>query len=264
VKVHLHTQDPGGALSYAGGFGRLSGVKIEDMEAQVRARSEERDGRAPAAVGVVAATRGEGSRRLFESMGAVIIEGGQGANPSAADFARAVEETGASSAILLPNNKNIAPTAEQVGELVEAAVHVVRTTSIACGLAAMVGYDSEGEPGEVAEEMREIASSVRCAEVTRAVRDARIDGRKVSEGSYIGLLDGDLVAAGESVEDAALELAGAMIEGGAEMVTLLRGENLDKEAAERVAEGIRRLDPEVEVEVHYGGQPMYPLQMVAE
>src|SRR5215212_853395 len=124
VKVHVHTQDPGGALSYAGSFGRLSGVKVDDMEAQVRSRSQEEE---PShRLGVVAASRGEGSRKLFEQMGAVVIEGGQGANPSAADFALAVESTGAESVILLPNNKNIVPTAEQVHELVDAEVHVVR------------------------------------------------------------------------------------------------------------------------------------------
>jgi len=106
VKVHVHTQDPGGALSYAGSFGRLSGVKVDDMEAQVRLRGQEEEPshRLGQRLGVVAASRGEGSRKLFEQMGAVVIEGGQGANPSAADFARAVESTGAESVILLPNN----------------------------------------------------------------------------------------------------------------------------------------------------------------
>src|ERR687893_1325459 len=111
VKVHLHTQDPGGALSYAGGFGRLAGVKVDDMEAQVHARSDGPENVPSTRLGVVAASRGEGNRELFEQMGAVVIEGGQGANPSAADFARAVDETGASSVVLLPNNKNIVPTA---------------------------------------------------------------------------------------------------------------------------------------------------------
>jgi DAK2 domain fusion protein YloV len=171
VKVHLHTQDPGGALSYAGRFGRLSGVKVEDMEAQVRSRGEDAAGESDLAV--VTASRGEGSRKLFEQMGAAVIEGGQGANPSAADFARAVEKTGARVVLLLPNNKNVVPTAEQVHELVDAEVHVVRTMSIAAGLAAMVGFDAEGVPKEVVEEMREITAGLRCAEVARGVREAR-------------------------------------------------------------------------------------------
>src|SRR5215213_1444033 len=118
VKVHLHTQDPGEALSYAGRFGRLAGVKVDDMEAQVRSRDSEE--RRVARVGCVVASRGEGNRALFEQMGAVVIEGGQGENPSAADLARAVEKTGSSVVVLLPNNKNIVPTAEQVSELVDA------------------------------------------------------------------------------------------------------------------------------------------------
>ena len=264
VKVHLHTQDPGAALSYAGTFGRLSGVKVDDMEAQVRSREETHEERAAPRVGVVAASRGEGSRRLFESMEAVVIEGGQGANPSAADFARAVERTGAEAVILLPNNKNIVPTAEQVGELVDAEIHIVPTMSIAGGLAAMVGFDPEGEAEEVAEEMREITAGLRCAEITQAVREASIGGREVPEGSYIGLLDGELVAVEQGVEDAAIRLVERMLEEGVDIVTLLRGYGMDERSARRVAERIKLLDEDVDVEIKDGGQPMYPLQMVAE
>src|SRR5215203_6637883 len=227
VKVHLHTQDPGEALTYAGGFGRLSGVKVDDIEAQTRARTEGEDLSASsppetaANLGVVVASRGAGNRELFESMGAVVVEGGQGANPSTEDFVKAVRSTGASVVILLPNNKNIVPTAERVQELVEAEVYVVPTTNVAGGLAAMVGYDPEGEPEEVVEEMREIWECLRCADVTAAVRDARVEGREVPKGAYMGLLDGRLFAVEASVRAAALALAGTIVEEGAEVVTLL-------------------------------------------
>jgi uncharacterized protein len=262
VKVHLHTQDPGGALTYAGTFGRLAGVKVDDMEAQVRSRDH--DERPAASLGVVAASRGEGNRALFEQMGAVVLEGGQGENPSAADLARAVEETGAPAVVLLPNNKNIVPTAEQVGELVEAQTHVVPTKSIAAGLAVMVGYDAEGEPDEVVEEMREISDSLRTAEVTRSVRDARIGDREVPEGAYIGFLAGELIAVEESVEDAALVLARKVVGEGADLLTLLKGEDLSEAELDTIVDGINDLDDAVEVEVRDGGQPLYPLQMVAE
>ncbi|MDQ4107051.1 MAG: hypothetical protein M3157_07780, partial [Actinomycetota bacterium] len=267
VKVHLHTQDPGGALSYAGGFGRLAGVKVDDMEDQVRNRSEETREESPAEpknLGVVAASRGAGSQRLYESMGALVIEGGQGANPSAAEFAEAVERTGAESVILLPNNKNIIPTVEQVGELVEADTYVIPTKSIAGGLAVMVGFDGEGEPDEVVEEMCEIAEAVRSGEVTQAVREAVIEGRKVPKGAYIGFLDGGLVAVEDSVEGAALRLVESVLEEGADVITLLRGEDLGEESLQKITEGISNLDEGAEVEVHEGGQPMYPIQMVAE
>ena len=267
LKVHVHTQDPGATLSYAGGFGRLTGVKIDDMEAQVHSRADsagdEAAGGLSRELGVVVASCGEGNRKLFEQMGAVVINGGQGANPSAADFAWAIEETGASSVVLLPNNKNILPTAEQVHELVEAEVYVVPTTTIAAGLATMVGFDAEGEPEGVGEEMREIADTLRSAEVTRSVRAARIGGREVPEGAYMGLLDGELFAVEDSVEDAALKLAEEMLEE-ADVVTLLRGEELDEELLQIIADGIRSFDDAVEVEVRDGGQPLYPLQMVAE
>jgi DAK2 domain fusion protein YloV len=264
VSVHVHTQDPGAMLSYAGGFGRLARVKIEDMEAQVRARTDAGGGRPPSNVGVVAASRGAGNRSLFEEMGAVVVEGGQGANPSAADLARAVEETGAPVVVILPNNKNIVPTAERVGELVEVEVQVVPTRSIAAGLAVMVGFDAEGEPEEVSGEMEEIRQSLHSAEITHAVRDARLDGRDVPEGSFIGFLDDALVAAGASAEEVALSLARKIVEHGADFLTLVRGEDLDPGDLEGIAEAIRALDEDLEVETRDGGQPLYPLQMVAE
>jgi DAK2 domain fusion protein YloV len=267
VKVHVHTQDPGAALSYAGSFGRLAGVKIDDMEVQVRLRADGSEGewaeKPPRELGVVVASRGDGNRKLFEQMGAVVIEGGQGTNPSAADFARAIEETGASSVVLLPNNKNIVPTAEQVHELVEAEVHVVPTTNIAAGLATMVGFDVEGEPERVVEEMREIAGALRGAEITRSVRDARVGNREVPEGAYMGILDGELFAVQDSIEEASLRLAEKMLEE-ADVLTLLRGEQLGEEMLQRIVDGIRGLDEAAEVEVRDGGQPLYPLQMVAE
>ena len=262
VKVHVHTQDPGGVLSYAGGFGRLADVKIDDMEAQVRSREPEE--RPTARLGVVATSRGEGNRALFERMGAVVIEGGQGENPSAADLAAAVEQTGASAVVLLPNNKNIVPTAAQVGELVEAKTHVVPTTNLAAGLAVMVGYDTEGEPDEVVEEMCEISDSLRAAEVTRSVRDARVGDREVPEGAYMGFLDGNLIAVEDGACETALVLAGKIVDDGADVLTLLKGEELSEVDLEEILGRIRDLDDELEVEARDGGQPLYPLQMVAE
>jgi hypothetical protein len=268
VNVHVHTQDPGAMLSYAGGFGRLARVKIEDMEAQIRSRTGAGGGsaseRTPGNVGVVAASRGGGNRALFEEMGAVAVEGGQGANPSAADLARVVEEAGAPTVVILPNNKNIVPTAERVGELVGVEVRVVPTRSIAAGLAAMVGFDAEGDPDEVFGEMEEIRQALHSAEVTRSVRDAKLEGRDVPEGSYIGFLDDEMVAAGDTVGEVALSLAGKIVGRGADLLTLVRGEDLDAGELEELSEAIRALDEDLEVETRDGGQPLYPLQMVAE
>jgi DAK2 domain fusion protein YloV len=272
MKVHLHTQNPGEALSYAGGFGRLHGVKIDDMETQTREAQVRRNGGGSAEeagfgsanVSVVVASRGAGSRRIFEEAGAVVVEGGQGANPSAADFARAVQATGSPEVVLLPNNKNIIPTVESLDELVEARVHVVPTTSIASGLAVLIAFDPEMDPDEVVEEMREVHDSLRCAEVTRSVRAASVDGHEVPEGAYLGLLDGGLYAVEEDVRSATMKIAEEILDGGAELLTLLKGEELPQDEAEGIAEEIRALDAEAEVQLLDGGQPMYPLQIVAE
>lgn len=260
VKVHLHTQDPGEALSYAGRFGRLSGVKVDDMEAQVRERSEE----TAAGLGVVAVSRGEGNRRLFESMGAIVVEGGQGANPSAEEIARAVRRSGAREVVVLPNNKNVIPAAEQARELVEARLHVIPTTTVASGLAAMVAFDPEEEPEEVVEEMRELLSAMRQVQITRAVRDAEVAGNRISEGQYMAFLDGELASVGGSVDEVALAVARTLVEEGAGLLTLLAGEGLGAGEVEEIASKIEALDGEVEVEVREGGQPLYPLEMVAE
>ncbi|MBV9453987.1 MAG: hypothetical protein JOZ19_07720, partial [Rubrobacter sp.] len=253
-----------------GTFGRLSGVKVEDMEEQTRARAASEDittsstPETAANLGVVAVSRGTGNRELFESMGAVVVEGGQGSNPSTEDLVQAVQYSGSPTVILLPNNKNVLPIAERLGEMVDAKVSVVPTTSIACGLATMVGYDPEGKLVEVVEEMREICASSRCAEVTIAVRDSQVEGREVRKGAYIGLLDGKLHTVEDSLHAAALMLGRTLIDRGADIITLLRGLDLGEAAVEEIAEGIRGLDEGLTVEVLYGGQPLYPLQMVAE
>lgn len=276
VKVHLHTQDPGSVMSYAGGFGRLTGVKVDDMEAQVGSRLDRgetsgKSGNGHVAAGsaaVVAASRGDGNRRLFEEMGAFVIEGGQGANPSAQDFAEAAREavrlSGAGGVILLPNNKNIIPTAEQVQELVEVEVTVVPTKVIVAGLSVMVAFDASETAEEVAEEMNEVLAELETVEVTQAVRDATVDGRKVAAGSYIALLNGKIESVGKSVGTVTVEAARAMISSGADLVTLLRGEGLEDGELEEIVAKIEALDGDVEVEVREGGQPLYPLQMAAE
>jgi uncharacterized protein len=175
-----------------------------------------------------------------------------------------VKETGAAAVVLLPNNKNIIPTAEQVGELVEAKTYVVPTTNMAAGLAVMVGYDGEGDPDEVVEEMREISDSLRVGEVTRSVRDARFGDREIPEGAYIGFLDGDLIAVESGARQAALVIARKFVGDGADVLTLLKGQGLSEVDLQEIIDGIEDLDDDLEVEARDGGQPLYPLQMVAE
>jgi dihydroxyacetone kinase-like predicted kinase len=141
---------------------------------------------------------------------------------------------------------------------------VVPTSSIAAGLAVMVGYDAEGEPDVVVEEMLEICGSLRAAEVTVSVRDARIGDREVPEGAFIGFLAGELIAVEETLTGATLVLASKILGEGADFLTLLQGEDLSEDDLEAILEGIHELDEDLEVEVRDGGQPLYPVQMVAE
>ncbi|MDQ3792515.1 MAG: hypothetical protein M3341_07730, partial [Actinomycetota bacterium] len=142
-------------------------------------------------------------------------------------------------------------------------VHVVPTTTIAVGLATMVCFDAEGEPEEVVEEMREVADALSSAEITRSVRGAKVGDRAVPQGAYMGFLDGELFAVEDTVGKTALKLAEKMLEE-ANVLTLLRGDGLDDEMLHEIVDSIRELDEAVEVEIRDGGQPLYPLQMVAE
>ena len=128
----------------------------------------------------------------------------------------------------------------------------------------MVGYDAEGEPDEVIGEMREISDSLRVAELTRSVRDARVGDREIPEGAYIGFLDGDLIAVESGVRQTALVIARKIVDGGADILTLLKGEELPEGDLEEIMDGIKDLDDALEIETRDGGQPLYPLQMVAE
>ena len=266
LKAHVHTDDPGAALSVGTRAGVIDGVEIADMHRQ----TEEREERLLAAVpggasltGVVAVVAGDGNRRLFEGLGAErVVEGGQTMNPSTADLLDAVDSVAADEVVLLPNNSNVVMAAEQAARVAGRPVHVVPTESIPAGLAALVAFNGERSAEENAAAMQEALATVATGEVTVASRDASSDGVAVREGEYLGLLDGTAVAAGPSFDGVAREVLGHLLGEPRDVLTLLHGEGapplnglLDELAAEH---------PELELDVHEGGQPHYPLLLSAE
>jgi dihydroxyacetone kinase-like predicted kinase len=212
---------------------------------------------------VVAVVAGEGNRKLFESLGATsFVEGGQTMNPSTSDLVAAVERTGAAGVILLPNNSNVIMSAEQAARLASKPVEVVASDSIPAGLAAIVSFDAQRSAAENAAEMRDALAAVATGEVTIASRDARLNGLAVPKGSWLGLAQGEAVAVGEDFERVVGEVVERLLAEPRGVLTLLRGEAAPD--VDALVAAIADRYPDVEVDVHDGGQPHYPLLLSAE
>jgi DAK2 domain fusion protein YloV len=269
LKVHVHTDEPGVALSFGTRLGVVEGVEIANMHHQA-AQREERLLEGVAAidlsaleVGVVAVCPGRGNRRLFESLGAIrVIEGGQTMNPAASEILEAVEATPTNQVIILPNNSNVVLTAEQAAALTAKTVHLVPSKSVQAGLAAMMRYVPTNSPEENVETMLDALTSVSTGEVTVASRDAELDGITIREGEYFGLVDDRAVACDAEVETVVRAVVERVLEGDRELLSILTGEGAPP--LQGLVEGLQRDHPELIVDVHDGGQPHYPLLVVAE
>jgi hypothetical protein len=268
LKIHVHTDDPGAALSAGTAVGFVEGIEIANMHRQTAEREERLLGMGTMALptletGLVAVCPGEGNRRLFESLGATrVIEGGQTMNPSTADIVDAIESVPAPEVIVLPNNSNVLLTAEQAVGLASKPVRVVPSESVQAGLAAIGRFISTSSPEHNEQEMRDALVAVSTGEVTVASRDAVLDGVTIREGAYLGLVEGKAVVADEDLGRVTLEVVSQLLDGERELLTILTGEHAPD--LEPLLEELRRAHPEVDVEVHDGGQPHYPLLVVAE
>jgi hypothetical protein len=266
LKVHVHTDDPGAALSLGTRAGAIEGIEIADMHRQTEQREERLLAALPgeaARSGVVAVVAGDGNRRLFEDLGAErIVEGGQTMNPSTADLLEAVDSVRAEEVVLLPNNSNVLLAAEQASRVAGKPVRVVPTESIPAGLAALVAFHNERSADENAAVMTEALAGVVTGEVAIASRDASADGVAVREGEFLALLDGSAVASGPGFDEVARALFERLLTEPRDVLTLLRG--ADAPELNGLLEELAAGHPELELEVHEGGQPHYPLLVSAE
>ncbi len=261
---HIHTDDIGAAIEAALDAGRPREIRVTDLESQVEDLHHEPNGDALAPTpaprtSVVAVVAGSGVRQIFRSLGVrEVVSGGQSMNPSTAELAEAVQATGSDDVVILPNNKNIVPVARQVDDLVPARVRVVETHSVVEGFAAMLAYhpDEGGEQNAVA--MADASHRVVTGEVTRAVRDTTTGAGAVSSGDWIGLDASGVRAIGDSLVDVTLSLLEVLVGDGHELVTLIEGDGVDPSATEAVVAGLRERRPDLGIEVHHGGQPLYP------
>ena len=265
LKIHVHTDDPGAALSLGTRAGTIEAVEIADMHRQTEQREERLLAALPAeprARAWSAVVAGEGNRRLFADLGAgKVIEGGQTMNPSTADLLEAVEAVGADEAVLLPNNKNVLMAAEQAARVAGRPVHVVPTESIPAGLAALVAFHGERSAEENAAAMLEALQQVATGEVTVASRDSSVDGIVVRAGDYLAC---STATPSPPARASTRWRARCSTGSSPNRATCSRSCRRGRSLAERRSRRARRSHPELELDVHAGGQPHYPLLLSAE
>lgn len=270
VRVHVHTDDPGAALSHATSVGSLTQVKVDNIRRQaeqfVRMHEEKQAGAPeaagpealPGAVSSVAVVAGEGMARVFRSVGCTrIVPGGPTMNPSTREILEAIDDCPSDEVVVLPNDKNIIMAAEQAKELSRKRVRVVPTRSMPQGIAALLAMNPEDSLDANAAAMEEGRAGIRTVEITRAVRSTSVGGVKVREGQVIAIVDDELKLAASSPEEAATLALEPVAGPGTSLITLYYGGNTGEDAAKALADELRRRLPDHEVEVVFGGQPHY-------
>jgi uncharacterized protein len=266
---HIHTDDIGAAIEAAIDCGRPRRIRVTDLHEQVEEERWVREAAGsgpgpappsePVPTAVVAVATGEGIRRIFHSLGVhEIVAGGQSMNPSTAQILEAVEASPAEEVVVLPNNRNIIPVAEQVDGHTAKAVRVVPTRGIAEGFAALLAYDPQASADENAAAMGEAADSVAAGEVTMAVRDSVADVGPIRQGDWLGLAGGRIAVVDATLAGAATGLLDHLVGDGHEIVTVIEGEGASAADTRRITEWLAEHRPGVDAEVHHGGQPLYP------
>ena len=283
VKVHVHTNDPGMAMQRGLTYGSLTTIIIENMrlerdekisamkekemqntanaENEIRA-AEENEQEVPAEekeMGFISVSIGEGINEIFRGLGVdYIIEGGQTMNPSTEDMLNAIEKVNAKNIFILPNNKNIIMAANQAASLTEDKnIIVIPTKTIPQGITALVNYIPDSTPEDNAERMGEEIQLVKTGQVTYAVRDTVIDDKEIKQDDYMGIGDKGILSVGTDMEKTVLEMIGEMIDEDSAILSIYYGEEMNEDSANEIAEKVEEEYPDVEVEVHYGGQPIY-------
>jgi len=259
VRVHIHTLDPGNIVHFATGLGTVHQVSIRNMDEQHRDFLEIQKERAPAVdMATIAVVAGEGLSDVFTSLGATaIVSGGQTMNPSTKDLLEAVEASESDKVIVLPNNKNIILTAEQLHSVTDKHVEIVATETIPQGVAALLAFDYEADMETNAQLMRQAITAVKSIEVTRAVRSTSLKGLKIKRKQAIALLDGDLVAVGDTPQDVLFDALAKIDLTNNEIITIYYGAESGKTDAEQVSATIREQYPQLQIEVVRGDQPNY-------
>ena len=269
VKVHVHTNDPGLAIQRALKYGQLSNLKIDNMRLEhneMVVKAEEQAVEAPKAdeprkeYGFIAVSVGKGINEIFKSLGVdYIIEGGQTMNPSTEDMLNAIDKVNADNIFILPNNKNIVMAANQARDLTEdKKIIVIPTKTIPQGITAVINFMADIAPDENEEQMGSEMGNVKTGQVTYAVRDTEIDDKKIAQGDYMGIGDKGILSVGKEMKDVTLEMISEMVdEDNDGLISIYYGEDISEEDATALSEEIEAKYPDLDVELQYGGQPIY-------
>jgi fatty acid kinase len=265
MRVHVHTLRPGQALEYAVDHGTVVRIKVENMQLQheafaaaAQAGGGTEDGQRASSIGVIAVAAGEGFLKVFRSLGATVVQGGQSMNPSVQDILNAVNRSGCKELIVLPNNSNIILTAKHVEELTPHSIQVVPTETVPQGIGALLAFNFQSDMQTNVAAMQQAAHAVHTIEVTRAVREAEVDGFNVRSGQYLAIVDGKIMAVGDTAEGGLLSTLSSTVVEEMEIVTIYFGAGATEEQAQAVASRVRDQHSGLAVEVVEGGQPHYP------
>ena len=263
VKVHVHTEDPGLVMQEGLKYGSLVKVKVDNMRNQHEAQVEKEERQAKPVeekeYAIIAVVAGDGLADIFKAQGVdYIISGGQTMNPSTEDFVKAVEELNARNIIILPNNKNILMAAQSAAEVIEQPAAVVETKTIPQGLTSLLAFDESKSIEENYERMSASLGDVVSGSVTTAVRDTTIDGLEIHENDNLGMVDGKIVVSNPDMMETLEETFAHMLDEDSEIVTIYVGEDGSEEMANELAQALAEKYEDVEVEIHQGGQPVYP------
>lgn len=279
VKTHVHTNDPGLAIQEALKHGSLSKIKIDNMreehqeklikdaEKLAAAQKEKEKAKEPRKkVGFIAVSIGEGLNEIFKELGVdYIIEGGQTMNPSTEDMLTAIDHVNADYIYILPNNKNIVMAANQARDLTEDKdIIVIPTKTVPQGITAVLNYNAEEDVDTNEETMLEAIKCVKTGQVTYAVRDTHIDDKEIHEGDIMGIGDAGILAVGKSVDGTTKDMLAQLVNDDSELISLYYGEEVSEEEAEKLTAEIEELYPDMDVDAHMGGQPIYYYVLAVE
>ena len=278
VKVHVHTNDPGMAMQRALNLGGLTTIIIENMKLErdekisalkekemqsaglpAGEQKEEARTEPPKEMGFISVSIGEGINEIFKGLGVdYIIEGGQTMNPSTEDMLNAIEKVNAKTIFILPNNKNIILAANQAASLTEdKQIIVIPTKTIPQGITALINYIPDSTPEDNEERMNAEIGAVKTGQVTYAVRDTIIDDKEIKQDDYMGIGDTGILSVGQELEPTVMDMMAQLIDEDSAIVSVYYGEDMKEDEAENLGAKIEAAYPDVEVEVHYGGQPIY-------
>ena len=275
VKIHVHTNDPGLAIQKALTYGQLSRMKIDNMreehqeklirdaekvaEQQAKAAEIKKKKETRKPVGFITVSIGEGMNEIFRELGVdYIIQGGQTMNPSTDDMLTAIDNVNADHIFIFPNNKNIILAANQAQSLTkDKDIIVIPTKTVPQGITAIISYMPEADVDTNIEAMKEGITHVKTGQVTYAVRDTHVDDKEIHEGDIMGIGDQGILSVSQSVEEAAKEMLAQLVDDESELISLYYGQDVSEEDAQKFAGAVEELYPDVDVDLHSGGQPIY-------